>query len=93
MKKVVRLTESDVERLVKKIISEERKINKNELLNEGPKEWVLTAIMALAGLLGKTQAQNIEDKISKDDRIKKEIKSTLDDPDKLGVFTKDLSPE
>jgi flagellar motor protein MotB len=93
MKKVVRLTESDVERLVKKIISEERKINKNELLNEGPKEWVLTAIMALAGLLGKTQAQNIEDKISKDDRIKKEIKSTLDDPDKLGAFTKDLSPE
>lgn len=93
MRKVVRLTESDIERLVQKIILEEKKINENELLKEGPKEWVLTAIMALGGLLGKSQAQNIEAKISKDDRIKKEIQNTLDDPDKLSAFTKNLSPE
>jgi len=91
--KVVRLTESDIERLVKKIILEEKIINENTLLNEGSKEWILTTLMALSGLLGKTQAQTIEDKISKDDRIKKEIESTLDDPEKFKAITVSLSPE
>jgi flagellar motor protein MotB len=87
MKKVIRLTESDLMRLVKRVIKEQE-----SLLNEDWKD-VLLGISLLTGVgLNQSQAQTAKNVLSNDE-VRNKIESTLQDTSTLNLITKNLSPE
>jgi len=104
MKKIVRLTESDLIRIVNRVINENttndilmpHKLTEQDLngtmLNEGWKD-VLLGIALLTGVgLNSAQSQTAKNAIS-NDSIKNKIESTLQDTATLNKITKNLSPE